>query len=139
MIMQIPIIDKSNYLKGLLITARKDNQLAPSERKIITGIAERLGFSQDFYEEVLHNLLANKYIGEEPIKFSDKKIAESFIVDGLKLAYSDNQAATGEIDWLKQTAAENDISDKWFNEKLASLKNGKGSLLITDFALLSII
>ncbi len=76
--MNIPVIDKSNYLKGLLITARKDKKLAESEKKIIREIAERLGFSSDFYEETLRNLLANKYLIEDPVKFSDIKIAESF-------------------------------------------------------------
>jgi hypothetical protein len=137
--MQISVIDKSKYLKGLLITARKDKKLADSEKKIITGIAERLGFAKDFYEEVLHNLLANKYIDEKPLKFSNVKIAESFVVDGLKLAYSDNEVETAEIDWLRKTAAENGISEKWFNEKLGSFNFNNGNLLITDFALLSII
>ena len=62
--MNIPVIDKSNYLKGLLITARKDKILAESEKKIIRKIGERLGFSSDFYEETLNNLLRNKYLVE---------------------------------------------------------------------------
>jgi hypothetical protein len=137
--MIIPVIDKSNYLKGLLITARKDKKLADSEKKIIIGIAERLGFAKDFYEEVVNNLLANKYIDEEPIKFSDIKIAESFIIDGLRLAYSDSPDESGEIDWLRKTAAENGINEKWFEDKLQALKTNVGNFLITDFALLSII
>jgi hypothetical protein len=137
--MLIPIIDKSKYLKGLLITARKDKKLADSEKKIITGIAENLGFAKDFYEEVLHSLLVNKYIDEEPIKFSDVKIAESFLIDGLKLAYSDNKVETAEIDWLRNTAIENGISIKWFDEKINAFKTNSGKYLITDFALLSII
>lgn len=137
--MPIPIIDKSNYLKGLVITARKDKKLVDSEKKIIRGIAEKLGFASDFYEEVLKNLLANKYINEEPIKFSDKKIAESFIIDGLKLAYSDDFVESSEIEWLRKTAKENDIGENWFNEKLHLAKTNQRSLLVNDFALLSII
>lgn len=137
--MPIPIIDRSNYLKGLLITARKDKKLVDSEKKIIRDIAEKLGFASDFYEETLKNLLANKYINEEPIKFSDKKIAESFLIDGLKLAYSDNFVESSEIEWLKKTAKENDISEKWFNEKLHSAKTSQRNFLVNDFALLSII
>lgn len=137
--MQIPVIDKSNYLKGLLITARKDKQLTDSEKEIIKGVAERLGFAKDFYEEVIQNLMRNKYIDEEPIKFSDAKIAESFVIDGLKLAYSDNLIENTEIEWLKNVASENGIAEKWFNEKLISVKTNQGKFLITDFALLSII
>ncbi|OGU29158.1 MAG: hypothetical protein A2057_11700 [Ignavibacteria bacterium GWA2_35_9] len=137
--MKIPVIDKSNYLKGLLITARKDKKLAESEKKIIREIAERLGFSSDFYEETLQNLLRNKYLIEDPIRFSDIIIAESFISDALKLAFSDNKTPTIEIDWLKKTAAENGITLKWFEEKIQLCKMTPGNLLVGNFALLSII
>ena len=43
--MEIPVKDKSNYLKGLLIVAKKDKQLADSEKRIIRGIGEKLGFA----------------------------------------------------------------------------------------------
>lgn len=137
--MNIPVIDKSNYLKGLLITARKDKKLAESEKKIIRRIAERLGFSSDFYEETLRNLLANKYLVEDPIKFSDIKIAESFITDALMLAFSDNKTPSMEIEWLKKTAIENGISLKWFEERIQHCKISPGNLVMSDFALLSII
>jgi len=137
--MDIPIIDKSNYLKGLLITAKKDNQLAESEKKIIKEISLKLGFASDFYEDIIKSLLNNKYIKDDPIIFSDKKIAESFLDDGLRLAFSDNRVTDNEINWLKSTAHANDISIKWFDEKLAQHKSSPGILLNTDFALYSII
>jgi hypothetical protein len=137
--MNIPVIDKSNYLKGLLITARKDKKLAESEKKIIRKIGERLGFSSDFYEETLSNLLRNKYLVEDPIKFSDIKIAESFITDALMLAFSDNKTPSREIEWLKKTAIDNGISLKWFEEKIQLCKISPGNLVMNDFALLSII
>jgi len=137
--MNIPFIDKSNYLKGLLITARKDKQLTEPEKKIIKSIAEKLGFANDFYEETVRDLLANRYIIEEPIKFSSKKIAESFVVDGLKLFYSDNMTEKGEIEWLKKTAVKNGLNEKWFEDKVHSCKTNSGNLIATDFALLSII
>ena len=55
--MQIPQLDRSNYLKGLLITARKDEQLTDSEKNMIRKLSERLGFSLDFFEETINNLL----------------------------------------------------------------------------------
>ena len=79
--MEIPQIDRSNYLKGMLITARKDNQLNETEISIIKKFAKRLGFSSDFFEETISHLLENKYITEEPIKFSSQDIAKSFIED----------------------------------------------------------
>lgn len=55
--MEISILDKSNYLKGLLIVAKKDKQLAEQEKKIIRHCAEKLGFARDFYENTLKDLL----------------------------------------------------------------------------------
>lgn len=137
--MEISIIDKSNYLKGLLITARKDNQLTETEKKLLKEISLKLGFASDFYEDIIKSLLNNKYIKDDPIIFSNKKIAESFVDDGLKLAYSDNQVSDNEINWLRTTSEANGIGKKWFEEKLALHKNSPGLLQNTDFALYSII
>ena len=137
--MEIPVKDKSSYLKGLLIVAKKDKQLADSEKKIIRGIAEKLGFATDFYENVLKDLLSNEYIIEDPIKFSNIKIAKSFIDDGLKLAYSDNKISDSEISWLSETAKHNNVEEKWFNEKIEYYKNSSVSFSISDFALYTII
>ena len=134
--MNISVIDKSNYLKGLLIVAKKDNQLAHVEKEMIRGIATKLGFAKDFYEETLHNLLANKYITDFPVIFSDKKIAESFIKDGLMLAYSDNQVSDIELQWLYNTAIENGITPEWFEEKKREYRTNSTT---KSFALYSII
>src|SRR4030042_3147808 len=101
--MKIPIKDRSNYLKGLLIVAKKDNKLAETEKTILKDFALKLGFASDFYNETIINLLSNKYIDEGLIKFSDSVIAESFILDGLSLAFSDSQVNNNEIHWLKET------------------------------------
>lgn len=137
--MNISVKDKSNYLKGLLIIARKDNQLAENEKKIIRDIAVRLGFAPDFYEDVLKSLLANKYISEEPIHFAEKKVAESFLADGLKLAYSVAVLAENKIEWLKQVSITNDIEENWFNEKLEKYKSSPNLWVNTEIALYSII
>jgi hypothetical protein len=138
--MEISAKDKSNYLKGLLIVAKKDKQLADSEKKIIRDIAEKLGFASDFYESVLRDLLSNKYIVEDPISFSNIEIAESFIDDGLKLAYSDNKISDVEINWLLETSKHNNITESWFNNKSEFHKNSSYSVLSSsDFALYAII
>jgi hypothetical protein len=98
-----------------------------------------LGFSSDFFEETISHLLENKYITEEPIKFSDQDIAKSFIEDGLKLALSDEVITENEISWLKETAKENGIDEDWVNKKLKEFQ-GKIQLIgKMDFALFSII
>jgi hypothetical protein len=137
--LNIPQLDRSNYLKGLLITARRDNQLAESEITIIKKLAARLGFSSDFFEETISHLLENKYITEEPIKFSNQEIAKSFLEDGLKLALSDEITTEKEMSWLKDTAKENGIDEAWFNKKFKELQNKSYQISKTDFALFSII
>lgn len=137
--MEIPAKDKSSYLKGLLILAKRDNVLTESEEIIIKDIAQRLGFSTDFYEYTLQNLLQNEYLTEEPVKFSEMKLSYSFIIDGLKLAHSDNKLDDSEINWLRQTASVNNISMQWFDNKLAEIKIKSFQKPNRDFEIFSLI
>ncbi|UCH64621.1 MAG: TerB family tellurite resistance protein [Ignavibacterium sp.] len=137
--MKINDRDKSSYLKGLLILAKRDKVLAESEEQIIKDIASRLGFSSDFYEYTLQNLIDNEFLTEEPVLFSDKKIAQLFIVDGFKLAHSDSHLDEREISWLQDTAIKNKIDMEWFNSKLKEIKSKPNQLSLNEFALYSII
>ena len=137
--MKINYRDKSNYLKGLLILAKRDKVLAESEEKIIKDIASRLGFSSDFYEYTLQYLIENQFLTEEPVQFSDQKIAQSFIADGFNLAYSDSHLDKREIDWLRETAIENNVNIDWFNNKLEDVKSKSNNSPSTGLALNSII
>ena len=137
--MEIPQLDRSSYLKGLLITARKDNQLSETEIAIIKKIATRLGFSLDFFNETISNLLENKYITEEPIKFSKQNIAQSFIEDALKLALSDDSINENETVWLKDTAKEKGLDEEWVNKKMKEIQSKPHLIGKMDFALFSLI
>lgn len=110
--------DKSNYLKGLLILARKDEQLVDDEKNIIRTVAQKFGFSKDFYEDTLKSLMTNKYITEEPILFSSRQVAELFLEDGFRLAFSDEVMHTKELEWLKIIANANGIEDEYFETLL---------------------
>lgn len=103
--------DKSLYLRGLLVVARQDNKLHIKEKEYIRKIAQNFGFSKDFYEEILRDLLSNKYLSLEPIKFSSTSVAEKFLNDGMKLANSDRDLHESEIDWLSKVAEVNGIAD----------------------------
>lgn len=137
--MQVPVQDRSNYLKGLFVTAKLDKQLNQTEKDILKKISDKLGFANDFYEETIRGLLANKYISEEPIKFSDKKIAESFINDAIKLACADGQVTESETNWLKKTAEVNGISSEEVENKIKLFIEKPSLIKSTDFALMSII
>jgi uncharacterized tellurite resistance protein B-like protein len=136
---EFTLLDKSNYVKGLLIVARKDNQLAESEKNILKSIAERLSFSSDFYEETIKNLLVNEHIKDDPIKFSNKKIAASFISDGLKLAFSDQKIHDAEINWLKATAVHNSVDEDWLNKELEMIREESNKSINSELTLYSII
>lgn len=116
------LIDKSNYLKGLLILAKKDNQLRESEKNIIRSVAQRLGFSKDFYEETLQNLMRNEYILEDPIIFSNQEIAKMFISEGLELADADDEIVDKELKWLCTIASANNIPAEWMQSVLEKNK-----------------
>lgn len=113
--MNIPIIDKSNYLKGLFITAKLDGKLNNPEIEILKTVSEKFGFSKDFFEETIRNLLRNKYIIEEKIKFSSKELAISFIEDAIKLANSSDSLTENKINWLRKISELNEICRE-FNE-----------------------
>jgi hypothetical protein len=137
--MNIPIIDRSNYLKGLFITAKLDKELTDKEKDILKKISDRLGFASDFFHETVRSLLTNKYIIEEPIIFSHQEIARSFIKDAVKLASVNGLVTEAEIDWLKKTADINKITSNFVEKEFSTVKETPRSLLGSDFALYSII
>lgn len=121
----LTVIDKSNYLRGLLILAKKDNRLIENEKNIIRDAAKRMGFSKDFYEETLRNLMNNDYILEKPIIFSNQEIAKLFISEGLELAFSDNELCKSELGWLKEIAKANEIPEDWLDDILKKIEEVK--------------
>lgn len=137
--MSIPLLDRSNYLKGLFITAKLDHQLSEKEKEILKKLSDKLGFAKDFYNETIRGLLSNKYLSEDPIKFSDQAIAKSFISDAIKLAYADGRVTENEIEWLKKTARINLIGEDYLKKEIM-LNQGSSKILTNfEFALFSII
>lgn len=136
--MAIPLRDKSNYLRGLLILARKDNYISSVDRTIITKAAEWLGFSSDFCNEILNTLLENEFIESNPVKFINHTIAQSFISDGLKLVYSNKLKDNGELLWLRKTAEINYISQDWCDKELAHCKGFLRGTIPSQLTLYSI-
>lgn len=137
--MNIPLIDRSNYLKGLFITAKLDKELTDKEKEILKKISDKLGFASDFFNETIRSLLSNKYIIEEPIVFSNQEIAISFIKDAVKLACVNNLVTEAEINWLKNTADINKINSGFVEEELSNYQTTPRSILGSEFALYSII
>ncbi len=137
--MNIPLLDRSNYLKGLFITAKLDRQLTENEKVILKKISDKLGFAPDFYDETIRGLLSNKYLAEDTITFSDQTIAKSFIRDAIKLVFSDGSDTKNEIEWLRKTASANLIEEDFIEDEIKLNQNPSKFLINNDFALFSII
>ena len=116
--MNIALVDKSNYLRGLLILARKDNHISKIQKTIILEAGKRLGFSSSFCDEIVTTLLHNDCLCEEPIKFNSYAVAKSFITDGLKLTCSGKSINEAELNWLSRAVEINSIELQWFNEQV---------------------
>lgn len=132
-------VDRSNYLRGILILIGIDKVISEEEREIILGIGKTLGFEKKFCETAISELLDNEYILQDVPKFSDIKLAESFIIDGLKVAVSDNELNPSELEFLKLTADANKLNNVWLSETIRDFfenpnsirENGK--LSVTDY------
>lgn len=130
--------DKSFYLKGLLILIGKDRKISETERNLVVFIGRSLGFERKFCETAVSELLDNKYITDEPPKFSHPLIAESFIIDGLHIAVSDKELNPEELEFLIATARENNLSTERtssvIRENLSrTIENQEPALLINRF------
>ena len=137
--MSITLIDKSSYLRGLLILARKDNNISKIQKTIILNAGKRLGFSSEFCEENLNTLLYNECLCDEPIKFNSNAVSKSFIADGLKLTCSGKLITDAELKWLRQAAEINSVDLKWFNEQVEKFSYLINTDVPTQLTLYSII
>ena len=137
--MKIALIDKSSYLKGLLVLARKDNHISKIQRTIILTAGKRLGFSTEFCEENVNTLLQNECLCDEPIKFNNLAVARSFIEDGLKLTCTGKLINDAELNWLWKAAKINSLDLKWFNEQVKKYSYLINKEVPTQLTLYSII
>ncbi|MBU2494510.1 MAG: hypothetical protein KJ571_17950 [Bacteroidetes bacterium] len=116
--MKIDFLDRSNYLKGLLILIGKDNLVSEEERELVMKAGHKLGFEKQFCITAINEILENEYISNTPPHFSNKSIAKSFIIDGIKLAFIDHDYDDREIDYLKLIAEVNNIEGTWIDNAL---------------------
>lgn len=120
--MKIPIIDASEYFRGLLLLIRKDHRITDVESLLMKRIGKTLGFEREFCENAIQEILENSYIKDTPPVFSMNVLAMKFIKDSLTLALSDKEAHAAEVEWLRATAEKNGLDIEWF---LHELKNAR--------------
>lgn len=123
--MEISLVDRSHYFKGLLLLIRKDQQITDPEIKLMKHIGKVLSFEEVFCEKTIHEVLENKYIEDIPHRFSTKEIAMKFIKDGITIGFSDQELHPSEEEWLELTAKENDLDTCWVSQELKNMKSRK--------------
>ncbi len=126
------ILDKSHYLRGVLLLMRKDFKVSAEEKEFVFKLGKILGFDREFIDDSIKDILSNEFIDEKPPKFTDPKIAECFIKDGMRLITSDHSIDPNEINFLEKTASENSLSLEWFNNVILD-KNYKNTNKDLDF------
>jgi len=118
--MEMNLLDRSNYFKGLLLLTAKDKNISEPEKKMLLQIGKDLGFAKDFCEKALQELPYNEYIVDLPPVFSNRELAEIFIIEGIKLAFSDKNLHVFELKWLMKTADLNNIDREWVMDRVIS-------------------
>lgn len=116
--MPLTSIEKGKYFRGLLILVRKDNKISPEEKELMMNVGTRLGFEKRFCETAIQEILDNEYIADDAPEFSELPVAESFILDGITLAISDEDLNPEELSFLKATLEKNNLTENWFSDKL---------------------
>jgi hypothetical protein len=126
--MQNNYLDRSNYVKGLLLLMGKDKKITDEEREFLHTIGKALSFNKKFIDRAIDELFENKYLGNEPPVFSQKQYAEAFLRDAIKLVFVDNELSTEEFAWLQLIAVANGLTDEWLNDELEQYQSGQYSL-----------
>ena len=125
---KIPLVERGNYYRGLLVLIRRDRVISSRERELMIRLGQLLDFDRRFCEAAIDDLLKNAHIKDKPMRFSDRKTAESFLHDAILVAQIDGELHPKELAWLKAVADENGLKSKWLNSEIKVLQGGKWTL-----------
>jgi len=120
--MKASLIDRSNYYRGLLVLIGQDRIIHPDEHTLVLQFGKILNFDKRFCEAAIADLLDNEHINENPIFFDERKIAECFLQDALRLSLIDNEAHTRELAWLETIARANKLSEDWLKKEYRKIR-----------------
>ncbi len=107
--MEIPLAERGNYYRGLLVLIRKDRVISAQERDLMIRLGRRLDFDPRFCAGVIDDVLKNPHIKNQPMKFSDRAIARRFVRDALMLARIDGKIHPKEWTWIREVARKNGL------------------------------
>jgi hypothetical protein len=129
--MKITLMDRSLYFKGLLLLIRKDRIIHNAERDLMMRVGKIFGYETHFCEDTIRDVLVNKYIDDNPPRFSDPEIAKCFIRDGIRLSLSDGLVHEKESGWMKDIAEQNGLDKIWFSKAVETVSK-RGSETTED-------
>lgn len=124
--MNLSILNRSNYYKGLLVLARRDRIIDVRERILLLQVGKILDFDRRFCEATIEDLLSNTHITREPVIFLDEHIRKCFFHDALHLALVDGYLHPMELRWLLSVARANNQSDQWLDSIIQESKKKDG-------------
>lgn len=107
------IIDKSNYLRGLLVLIARDNVVQDHEINTFMEEGSQMGYERDFLRSSINTLLKNKHIKSDPPRFHNPGFAIKLIESGIEIINKDNLTHPMKVNFLHQVAACNGIQDIW--------------------------
>jgi hypothetical protein len=126
--MNLSLLVRSNYYRGLLVLLRRDRIVDARERELMLQLGKILDFDKRFCEATIDDLLSNTHITREPIIFLDERIMESFFRDALRLALVDGFLHPMELSWLRTAAYANNQSNQWLDAIIRESKEQIGAL-----------
>jgi hypothetical protein len=127
--MNLSLLNRSNYYKGLLVLLRRDRFVDSRESHLMLQIGAVLDFDRRFCEATINDLLSNKHVTREPIIFSDERLRKCFFRDALRLALVDGHLHLRELSWLRTVARANHQSNQWLD---ALIRESKEFLATSD-------
>jgi RNAse (barnase) inhibitor barstar len=125
--MNLSLLNRSNYYRGLLVLLRRDRIIDARERELMLQVGKILDFDKRFCEAAIDDLLSNTHITREPLIFSDEHVRECFFRDALRLALVDDCLHPIELRWLRAMAQANNQSEQWLEAIIREFKEKKGS------------
>lgn len=111
--MRLDLKDRSNYLKGMLILAKKKKNVGTTSEISIRHIIKILDFNKEVINGSIKAIMINKYLTEDPLEFSNYNIAKSFLKNCIHIAFSDGSLNFNQVEWMVSAAKKNNLSKQW--------------------------
>lgn len=137
--MKVPLLERGNYYRGLLVLIRRDRAIDARERELMIRFGQGLDFDRRFCEAAIDDLLINKHIRDEPMVFSNRATAECFMRDAILLALSDGELHPKELAWLKVVARANGLDNEWMFAEINRLHGTQQPIILPQLPLSGIV